>query len=701
MTKTFLTAVLSLLLTTALAQSADPYLWLEDVSGGRALAWVREQNARAEKVFAADPRYDGLRARFLEVLDSRARIPYVTRMGPDYYNFWRDARNPRGLWRRTPVGEYAKREPRWETVLDLDALATAENESWVWKPPVCLRPAQRDDPYERCVLQLSRGGADAIVAREFDLRSKTFVAGGFSVPEAKTEIDWDDRDHLWIGTDFGPGSLTSSGYARIAKRWQRGTALADAQTVFSGETSDVAVAAYKEHDGPVRNWIYRGLSVREQEYFALIEGTPVKLDLPRDVNVRVFHDWLLLRTQSAWKPAGRTFAAGSLLAIKCDALLHGSRDLVVLYQPTERRVMQSFALTRSAVLINELDNVRSRLSEAVFDGKRWTTRSVPTPADQQVAVVTADHEFDDYLLTAQGFTTPTTLYAGRIDAKRWDDFLAVKALPAFFDASGLVTEQFDAKSKDGTRIPYFIVHRRDVKTDGSTPALLQGYGGFSISELPYYSPIVGRGWLEAGGIVVHANIRGGGEFGPQWHKTAQREGRQKTFDDFSAVAEDVIRRGFTSAAHLGIEGGSQGGLVVTGTMVQHPDLFGAVVAQVPLTDMLRYHKLLAGASWMGEYGNPDVDADRAFIAKYSPYQNVKTGVKYPPIFIVTSTRDDRVHPGHARKLAARMLEQGHDVLYFENIEGGHAGSADNAQAARMWAQTFCYLAQRLGLKPTN
>ena len=701
MTKAFLTAVLSLLLTTALAQSADPYLWLEDVSGERALAWVREQNSRAEKVFAADPRYDALRARFLEVLDSRAKIPYVTRMGPDYYNFWRDARNPRGLWRRTPVTEYAKTEPRWETVLDLDALAKSENESWVWKPPVCLRPARRDDPYDRCMLQLSRGGADAIVAREFDLRSKTFVADGFSVPEAKTEIDWDDRDHLWIGTDFGPGSLTSSGYARIAKRWKRGTPLAEAQTVFSGETTDVAIAAYKEHDGPVRNWIYRGLSVREQEYFALIEGRPVKLDLPRDVNVRVFHDWLLLRTQSAWKPAGRVFAAGSLLAIKCNALLGGSRDLVVLYEPTERRVMQSFAVTRSAVLINELDNVRSRLSEALFDGKQWTTRSVPTPADQQIAVVTADHEFDDYLLTAQGFTTPTTLHAARIGAKRWEDFVAVKALPALFDASGLVTEQFEAKSKDGTRIPYFIVHRQDVTMDGSTPTLLQGYGGFSISELPYYSPIVGRGWLEASGIVVHANIRGGGEFGPQWHKTAQREGRQKTFDDFSAVADDVIRRGFTSAAHLGIEGGSQGGLLVTGTMVQHPDLLGAVVAQVPLTDMLRYHKLLAGASWMGEYGNPDVDADRDFIAKYSPYQNVKADAKYPPIFIVTSTRDDRVHPGHARKLAARMLEQGHDVLYFENIEGGHAGSADNAQAARMWAQTFTYLAQRLGLQPGN
>jgi prolyl oligopeptidase len=683
--------------TFSVSAQEDPYLWLEEVEGVRALQWVREQNARAEKVFGADPRYEHLRREFLSILDSRAQIPYVTRMGAHYYNYWRDARNPRGVWRRTPVGDYAKQDPAWETVLDLDALAKSENENWFWKAPVCLRPGGRDEPYVRCMLRLSRGGADATVDREFDLGAKSFVAGGFVLPEAKSQVEWADDENLWVGTNFGADSLTQSGYARFVKRWRRGTPLSDAQTVFIGESSDVAVAAFKQYEGPVRDWIYRGLSVREQDYFALIEGTPVKLDLPRDVTLEFFHDWLLLRTQSRWMPADRSYAPGTLLAIKCDRFLRGARDMTVLYEPRERRALQSIAVARSAVLMTELDNVRSRLSEAAFDGKAWRTRQVPTPANVQLSLVTSDWDTDDYLVSVQGFTTPTTLHAGRVGALRWEDFAPIKALPSFFDASGLRTEQFEAVSRDGTRIPYFIVRRPSAKADGRNPTLLQGYGGFANPQLPTYSALLGRGWLEAGGILVRANIRGGGEFGPEWHRTAQREGRQKTFDDFIAVAEDLIRRGFTRPAQLGIIGGSQGGLLVTGTMVQRPDLFGAVVAQVPLTDMLRYHKLLAGASWMGEYGNPDVASDRAFIEKYSPYQNAKAGTKYPPIFLFTSTRDDRVHPGHARKLAARLLEQDHAALYFENIEGGHAAGADNAQAARMWAQTLSYFARELSL----
>jgi prolyl oligopeptidase len=696
-----LLVALIVLLVPAMAQTPDPYLWLEDVTGEQALAWVREQNARTEKTFAADARYERLRREFLAIFDSRAQIPYVQRMGNHYYNYWRDARNPRGIWRRVAVADYAQKDPAWETVLDLDALAKAENENWVWKAPVCLRPPRRDAPYVRCMLRLSRGGADATVDREFDLRTKAFVAGGFSLPEAKSNVDWADESHLWVGTDFGAGSLTTSGYPRIAKRWRRGTPLAEAQTVFAGETTDVWVGAYKEYQGPVRDWIQRGLSVREQEYFAVRNGKLVKLALPRDVTMQVFHDWLLLRTQSPWKPAERTFAAGSLLAIKCERFLRGARDMSVLYEPAERRALQSVALTRSAVLITELDNVRPRLTEVTFDGKKWRMRRVPAPENVQLAIVASDWDFDDYLLTVQGFTTPTTLHAGRIGLQRWEDFDSLKALPAFFDATGIFTEQFETTSRDGTRIPYFIARHQGVKTDGSNPTLLQGYGGFANPQLPNYSAVLGRGWLEPGGVLVRANIRGGGEFGPEWHRTAQREGRQKTFDDFIAVAEDLIRRGITRPERLGMLGGSQGGLLVTGTVVQRPELFGAVVAQVPLTDMLRYHLLLAGASWMGEYGNPDVDADRAFIAKYSPYQNAQAGVKYPPVFLATSTRDDRVHPGHARKFAARLLEQGHEVLYFENIEGGHAAGADNAQAARVWAQTIAFLAHELQLQETR
>jgi prolyl oligopeptidase len=695
--KTWLALLIALGCTTGALAQTDPYLWLEEVQGAQALAWVREQNARATERFAADPRYEELQREYLAIFDSRAQIPYVTRMGPHYYNFWRDARNPRGIWRRIPVDEYARADPDWETVLDLDALARTESENWVWKTPECLRPARRDDPYQRCMLRLSRGGADATVDREFDLRTKTFVPGGFALAEAKSDLAWAADDQLLVGTDFGAGSLTDSGYPRLAKRWRRGTPLAEAQTVFTGTRTDVGVQAYREYEGPVREWVYRGLSVREQEYYAVINGKPRKLDLPRDVLLQVFHGWLLLRTQSAWKPAQKSFAAGTLLAIETDRFLRGARDMAVLYEPTERRALQSFALTRSAVLITELDNVRSRLNEVVYDGKKWRSRRVPTPDNVQLAVVASDWNFDDYLLTVQGFVTPTTLHAGRVGLQRWEEFRPLKALPAFFDASRLITEQLEAVSRDGTRIPYFITRRKDLQTDGSNPTVLHGYGGFANPQVPTYSAVFGRGWLEPGGVLVRANTRGGGEFGPEWHRVAQREGRQKSFDDFIAVAEDLIRRGITSPPHLGIAGGSQGGLLVTGTLVQRPDLFGAAVAQVPLTDMLRYHKLLAGASWMGEYGNPEVEADRDFIARYSPYQNAKAGVKYPPLFLTTSTRDDRVHPGHARKLAARLLEQGHDVLYFENIEGGHAASADNAQAARMWAMTVSYLSRQLGL----
>ncbi len=686
-----------LALGKAMAQPDDPYLWLEDVTGEKALAWVREQNAHAEKRFAGDPRYERLRAELLAIFDSRAQIPYVVRMGPHYYNLWRDTDHARGLWRRTRVEDYARPDPPWEAVLDLDALAKAENENWVWKGAVCLRPDKVDTPYGRCLLELSRGGADAVVLREFDVRTKSFVKDGFFVPEAKSTVAWESADTLFIGTDFGPGSRTDAGYARLVKRWRRGTPLAAAQTVFTAAQSDVGAWVWTETTGSVRDWIVCATGVREQEYYALVEGTPIRLDLPRHVMLQVYRNWLLLHTRDAWRPGERAYAAGSLLAIDTDRFMRGKRDMQVVYEPGERRALQSFALTRDAVLVNELDNVRARLHEVTFDGKAWHRRVLPTPDNAQLSVVTNDWDADEYLLTVQGFTTPTTLYAGRPGTRRWEDFRALKALPAYFDATGLVTEQHEATSRDGTRVPYFVVRHADTGRNGDTPTLLHGYGGFSIAQVPSYSASMGRGWLQRGGILVRANLRGGGEFGPVWHRTAQREGRQKTFDDFIAVAEDLVKRGVTRPRKLAMIGGSQGGLLVTGTLVQRPDLFGAAVAQVPITDMLRYHRLLAGASWMGEYGNPEVEADRAFLLKYSPYQNLRADVKLPPLFLVTSTRDDRVHPGHARKFAARLLEYGQPVLYFENMEGGHAAGADNAQLARMWAQTFSFLASELGL----
>ncbi len=687
----------------ALAQPADnddPYLWLEEVTGDKPLAWARAQNAAAEKEFAANPRYEPLRQDLLKILNARERIPFVTRMDDHYYNFWRDAANPRGLWRRTTLAEYRKPQPAWEVVLDLDALGQRESENWVWKGAQCLRPAKADAPYRHCMLALSRGGADATVLREFDVETKRFVLDGFVLTEAKQSIDWKDADTLWIGTDFGPGSMTTSGYPRIVKAWKRGTPLSAARTVYEGRADDVGVWMSSEWEsGQRRDWIVRAIALWHSERFVLVDGQPVRLELPVDAEPVAFRDWLLVRTRTPWTTGGRSHPGGALLAIRFDAFLNGERGFDLLYAPTARSALDSTSgnrsgvhVTRNAVLFTELDNVRPRLWELRHDGQAWQRRRVDLPATGQIGNLSTYWASDDYFFTHQDFTTPTTLFARTVGAER---NTPLKSLPRWFDARGIVTRQYEAVSADGTKIPYFIAMRDGLALDGSHPTLIYGYGGFGSTELPWYSGVFGKGWLEPGGVLVLANLRGGGEFGPPWHQAAQKANKQRTWDDLAAVAEDLIQRGITSPKHLGIMGGSQGGLLVTATMVQRPELFGAVVSQVPLIDMLRYHKLLAGASWMAEYGDPDKPDERDFIARYSPYQNLKKGMAYPRTFIYTSTRDDRVHPGHARKMVARMKEQGHDVLYFENIEGGHGAAANNEQAARMWAQTFTFLWQQL------
>ncbi|MDP3085649.1 MAG: prolyl oligopeptidase family serine peptidase [Rubrivivax sp.] len=694
-----LLAALLLTLSTApaLASADDPYLWLEEVSSAKALAWAGARNAAADKEFAADRRFEPLQQELLKIVNSRDRIPFVTRMGEHQYNFWRDAANPRGLWRRATLAEYRKPQPAWETLLDLDALATRESENWVWKGVDCLQPARADDAYRHCMLSLSRGGADASVRREFDLSAKALVVGGFALPEAKQSLHWKDADTLWVRSDFGPGSMTSSGYPRFVKEWQRGTPLAAARTVFEGQASDVSVWAWSDWEtGQRRDWVARSVAFWNTERFVLVDGKPVKLDLPTDATPQAFKDWLLLRLRTPWTVGGVTHPGGALLAIRFAAFMQGDRQFEAVYTPSARRVLDnSLHQTRNAVLLTELDSVRPRLWELRHDGKAWQRSRVELPDSGQIANLSTYWASDSYFFTHQDYTTPTTLFARSIgDASS----TALKALPPAFDASGIVTRQFEARSADGTLIPYFIAMREGLKLDGSHPTLLYGYGGFAVSRLPTYSGVFGKSWLEPGGVLVLANLRGGGEFGPQWHRAAQKDNKQRTWDDMAAVAEDLIRRGITRPQHLGILGGSQGGLLVTATMVQRPELFGAVVSQVPLIDMLRYHKLLAGASWMAEYGDPDKADERAYIARYSPYQNVKKGVAYPRTFIYTSTRDDRVHPGHARKMVARMEEQGHDVLYFENIEGGHGAAADNKQAARMWAQTFSFLWKQLGVR---
>jgi prolyl oligopeptidase len=675
--------------TDSSINSDDPYLWLEDVTGERALTWVKEQNAQSTRELEASPDFEPIRKRLLAILDSKERIPYVAKHGGYYYNFWRDQNNVRGLWRRTTLEEYKKPNPNWEVVLDLDKLAASEKENWVWKGYDVLFPT-----YDRCLVSLSRGGADAVVVREFDLNTQQFVEGGFFLPEAKSDVAWRDRNTLYVGTDFGSGSLTSSGYPRIVKEWKRGTPLADAKLVFQGKAEDVSVSAAVDHDhGHIYEFIHRGKTFFTDDTYLRQGDDWVKIDKPDDAHVGTFDDQVLFQLRSDWKVNGTNFPAGALLAADLSTYLKGERNLTMLFEPTERKSLAAVGETKNFLVLNELENVRNKLFTLRREGGEWKRQPLEAPAFGSVSVNGVDrHKSDDYFMTVTDFLTPSSLYLGTLGRSERE---RLKSLPAFFNAGGLEISQHEAVSKDGTRIPYFQVSRQGLDLNGRNPTLLYGYGGFEVPMLPSYSAGVGSAWLERGGVYILANIRGGGEFGPKWHYAARKQNRQRAYDDFIAVAEDLITRKLTSPEHLGIEGGSNGGLLMGVMLTERPDLFKAVVCQVPLLDMRRFNKLLAGASWMDEYGNPDLPDNWAYISKYSPYQNVKKDQHYPRVLFTTSTRDDRVHPGHARKMVARMKEQGHDVLYYENIEGGHGGAANNQQAAYMSALAYTFLLHEL------
>jgi len=671
-------------------QTNDPYLWLEEVSGDQALEWVRDRNAFSTYELTNSPTFEPLRQRLLSILDSKERIPYVQKHGPHLYNFWRDNEHVRGILRRTSMAEYRKADPLWDVVLDLDQLAKAEDENWVWKGFDALYP-----DYERCLVLLSRGGADATVTREFDLIRKAFVTDGFTLPEAKSAVSWRDRDTLYIGTDFGPGSLTDSGYPRVVKLWKRGTSLDEAEMVFEGEAADVAVQAYVNHDrGRTYEWLGRAMTFYSNETRLRRGDDWVKIEKPDDAEVSTFADHLLLTLRSDWTIGGRTYPAGALLAIEVEQHLRGERDYAVLFQPGPRKSLARVSGTQHHLIINELEDVRDRLFLLTpTDNGTWDRRPLEAPAFGTVKAWGVDpDESDDYWMTVTDFLTPSSLSIGAVGQGGPEK---LKSLPAFFATAGLRIEQFQALSHDGTLIPYFQVSPEAIKPDGDNPTLLYGYGGFEISLLSNYRPETGAAWLQKGYVYVLANIRGGGEFGPAWHQAALKANRQRAYSDFIAVAEDLIRRGVTSPKRLGISGGSNGGLLMGNMLVQRPDLFGAIVCQVPLLDMRRFHILLAGASWMGEYGNPDDPREWQFLRRYSPYHNVRPETDYPRTFFTTSTRDDRVHPGHARKMVARMMSQGHDILYYENIEGGHGGAANNPQRAFMQALAYSFLEKEL------
>jgi len=676
--------------STSGGEPDDPYQWLEDVTGAKPLAWVKERNAESTGELTRSAQFKALNDRLLEILDSDARIPAIQKLGPFYYNFWRDAKNPRGLWRRTTLEEYRKAKPSWEVVLDLDALSKEEKENWVWHGAQVLRPE-----YRLALISLSRGGADASVVREFDMKTKSFVEDGYALPEAKSRVTWRGPDSVFVSTDFGPGSLTRSGYPRIVKEWRRGTPLAEATMVLEVQSDDMDVSAHRElTPGFERDVVVRRPSFWTTEVFLRRDGKLVKIEKPDDADASFHREWLLLRLRTDWTNGAKTYPAGGLIAIDVEAFLKGDRAFDVLFEPTERKSLAGFSPTRHDILLDELDNVRSRVEVLTHRDGRWLREPLPGLSEFSAVTVWAvdADDSDDYFLNSTDFLTPDELALGTAGGGPAEK---LKQLPALFDAKGLAVSQHEAVSKDGTRVPYFEVARNDLAKDGNNPTLLYGYGGFEVPMLPTYRPTIGAAWLEKGGVYVVANIRGGGEFGPPWHRAALRASRHNAYDDFIAVAEDLVRRKVTSPRRLGVMGRSNGGLLVGNMLTRRPDLFGAILCGSPLLDMRRFHRLLAGASWMAEYGNPDVPEDWAFIRSFSPYHNVEKSVKYPRTLFTTSTRDDRVHPGHARKMAAKMKDLGHNVIYYENIEGGHAAAADNKQAAFMEALDYTFLGNEL------
>ncbi len=712
-----LTAVLlasTLLGTTALAQTrnppnpplveggfatsdaTDPWLWLEEVDGERAMAWVNEHNTRSLGVLQGDPRYEGLHEQALALVQARDRIPSPGFTHDGHIdNFWQDASHVRGIWRRTTLDSYRTDAPQWETILDIDALSAAEGKNWVYKGASCLPPEER-----LCLISLSDGGKDAVVVREYDSIARRFVEGGFELPESKGGATWVDADTLLISRDFGPGTLTSSGYPMIVKRLKRGQSIDQAETIFTGQPSDVSVGggALRDADGVIKAVIInRGVNFYEGETHLLnADGTTTRLQLPAksDIDALVQGQLVVTIKQDWTAPSGQAFKTGDVVAWNLDAwLADQATPARLIIRPGPRESVESINATRNKLVVALYENVRGAAYVYTPNpSSEWSRTRLDLPANSTVGLGSASEQDDRIFVSVAGYLSPSTL--SLVDAAT-GDMAQVKSIPAKFDASGMTVEQFEARSADGTMIPYFVVHKTDMPLDGSNATLLYGYGGFQSSMLPGYSPTVGKLWLERGGVYVVANTRGGGEFGPTWHEAALQENRQRAHEDFQAVALDLIARDITSQPHLGIMGGSQGGLFMGAMLTQRPDLINAAVIQVPLFDMFRFHRLLAGASWRAEYGDPDIPEQRAWIAEYSPYQNLRAGQPYPEVFIHTSTKDDRVHPGHARKAAARMEELGYPVLFYENTDGGHAAGANLRETARRIALEYTYLTRRL------
>ena len=681
---------------TTEGQTDADHLYLEEVLGNKALDEVKGWNQSTLDRLMADPRFEAMQAEALEILNSKDKIPYVSYRGGEVHNFWQDADSVRGVWRKSTLDSYLGDDTAWETVLDFDKLAADENKNWVYKGNDCLGP-----DYELCMINLSDGGKDAVVRREFNTKTKTFVDGGFVTEESKGTSSWLDKDHMVVGVDFGDGTMTDSGYPMIAKLWKRGTDLSKAVELGRGEQADVGYwpGVFELSDGRREIVLSRSKTFYTSETFwvPMKDGKPgelVKFPVPEKANIgSEFKGQVLLSLNEDW----RGFKSGDLVSFAMNDFMDDGEiaDVNLVFSPDKKSSMNNYGVTKSKVLMSVSRDVKGSALAFDWDGENWTSETLDFPANGSVSIGATNDKEDVAFISSESFLTPDTLWTFNTETMAK---AKAKSLPSWFDAESMVSEQFFATSTDGTKVPYFVVRNKDVEMDGTNPTLLYGYGGFEISLNPSYSATRGKLWLERGGVYVLANIRGGSEYGPKWHQAGLKTNRQRIYDDFISVAEDLIAKDITSPAHLGIEGGSNGGLLTGVMYTQRPDLFNAAIVAVPLLDMLRFNKLLAGASWMGEYGNPDDESkpeERAFLRKISPYHNIRSEADYPEVFFITSTKDDRVHPAHARKAAKRMEDQGHDFLYYENIDGGHSAAANLKETAKRLALQHVYLMQKL------